>query len=52
MKFNEDYYKLFLSVVLGYMTLSRTYFLLTDPQSTHRVAMATFWRRTFHHDGK
>jgi hypothetical protein len=34
MKFKEDYYKLFLSVVLGSMTLSRTYFLLTDPQST------------------
>jgi hypothetical protein len=26
MNFNEDYYKLFLSVVLGSMTLSRTFF--------------------------
>ncbi len=30
---------------------SLTPMALSCPQSTHRVAMATFWR-AFHHDGK
>ncbi len=42
--YTEDKLELFIYAVYKYIK-----YLM--PQSTHRVAIATFWR-TFHHDGK
>jgi hypothetical protein len=38
--------------MLSLVYLYRMYSVLVIPRSTHRVAMATFWRTTSHHDGK